>query len=186
MKENGQMDLFGGLDTYGAYQSDPLTELQLKEIEKRQNEVADKIKENLDKKIKGELEKAQEVTERMDSLEIMPLGNYVLVKPYSENPYEKIEITDSGLIIPVYKGQFKNPDSGEDDHEQNLSCQATVIEVGPLVKWVKEGDDIYYRRVSGVPIPFFRQGFEVVAETSIQCVINEGVKARWARIKGEE
>ena len=57
--------------------------------------------------------------------------------------------------------------------------EATVIEVAPDCKFVKEGDIIYYRRVSAVPIPFFRQGFEVVSENSIQVVINEGLKKRF-------
>jgi hypothetical protein len=52
-----------------------------------------------------------------------------------------------------------------------------------MCKFVKEGDVVYYRRVSGVPIPFFRQGLEVVAEQQIQVVINENLKKRFAESK---
>ena len=49
--------------------------------------------------------------------------------------------------------------------------------------FIKLGDDIYYRRSSGVPVPFFRQGFEVVAEQQVQVVINEGLKERFKSIE---
>jgi len=52
-----------------------------------------------------------------------------------------------------------------------------------LCKFIKPGDDIYYRRSSGVPVPFFRQGFEVVAEQQVQVVINEGLKERFKSIE---
>lgn len=185
MADNGKMSLTGGLDAWAMYNNKSIEDVKRDEIVKRQNEAVDRYKQALDAKVKTELEKAQEVTEKMNSMEIMPAGPYVLVQPYAKNPYEKIEVTNSGLIIPTYEGDFKNPDTGEDDKEQNFSRQGTVIEVGPLVKWIQPGDDVYYRLASSVPIPFFKQGFEVVPENSIQCVINEGVKARWAKIKGE-
>ena len=53
---------------------------------------------------------------------------------------------------------------------------------GVLEELIKEGDDIYYRRACGVPVPFFRQGFEVVAEQQIQAVINEGLTERFKNI----
>ena len=63
-----------------------------------------------------------------------------------------------------------------------MSPCCTTIEVSPLCKFVKPGDDIYYRRSSGVPVPFFRQGFEVVAEQQVQVVINEGLKERFSKL----
>jgi hypothetical protein len=105
------------------------------------------------------------------------------VKPYAKNPFEKVEVTKSGLVIPTYDGKFKNPDTGEEDQEVNLSVQAQVIEASPACKYVKEGDVVYYRRVSAVPIPFFNQGLEVVAENSIQVVINSDLKKRFETLK---
>ena len=96
--------------------------------------------------------------------------------------HQKIEVTKGGLIIPEYDGAFKNPDTGEKDTEYQLSVVANVIEVSPLCKFVKPGDDIYYRRSSGVTVPFFRQGFEVGAEQQVQVVINEGLKERFSKL----
>lgn len=152
-------------------------------IQEAQNKAFEDRRKYINEKVDRELEKAKDIKERMDSLEIMPAGTYVLVKPYAKNPYEKLEITNSGLVIPEYDGTFKNPDTGEEDQEYNFSCQGTVLAVGPLVKWIAEGDDIFYRRAQAVPIPFFRQGFEVVPESCIQCVVNEGIQKRWASLK---
>ena len=102
-------------------------------------------------------------------------------KMMDENPFQKMKVTESGLILPEYTGTFKNPDSGEMDQEENLSVQALVIEASPLCKFVKEGDIIYYRRACGVPIPFFGQGFEVVAEPQVQVVVNSGLKDRYTK-----
>lgn len=183
MSNNGKMSFVGGADAWSMNNAKTLTDLEREAAIKMHNDAIDLKTEALNAKIKDDLEKAKEVTEKMQTMEIMPCGNYVLVRPYNKNPYEKIEITDSGLIIPEVDGTFKNPDTGEEDMRENFSCQGTVLEVGPLVKWIQEGDDIFYRRAQAVPVPFFRQGFEVVPETCIQCVINEGVKARWASLK---
>lgn len=178
--ENGKMDLF----SENAWAMNTNKEnLDQKEIARLQNEGFEKHRAIINEKVDRELAKANEVKEKMNSLEIMPAGQYVLVKPYATNPYEKIEVTNSGLVIPTYDGKFKNPDTGEEDVEDNFSRQGTVIAVGPLVKWIKEGDDVFYRKMQAVPVPFFRQGFEVIPESGIQCVVNEGITERWASIK---
>lgn len=183
MNENGKMTYFGGTDAWAMNNAKSITDLERDAAVKMHNDAIDVRTAALNAKIKDDLDKAKEVTEKMQSMEIMPCGSYILVRPYSKNPYEKIEVTGSGLIIPEVDGVFKNPDTGEDDVKENFSCQGTVLEVGPLVKWIKEGDDVFYRRAQAVPIPFFRQGLEVVPETCIQCVVNEGVKARWESLK---
>lgn len=182
MKNNGTTDLaFGGK---GVFMTDAKgNDACKKEAIKIHNKVIDGYTKALADKTNTELEEAQKITEKMKSFEIMPINNYVLVKPYEKNPFDKVEVTDSGIFIPgMSDGRtFKNPDSGEEDEEVNLSVQAQVIEVSPSCKYIKEGDVVYYRRVSGVPIPFFRQGLEVVAETSIQVVINEGLTKRFKK-----
>lgn len=183
MDNNGKMAYFGGADAWSMNDAKSISDLERDAAVKMHNDAIDVKTKALNAKIKSDLDKAKEVTEKMQTMEIMPCGNYILVRPYNKNPYEKIEVTDSGLIIPEVDGTFKNPDTGEEDMRENFSCQGTVLEVGPLVKWIKEGDDVFYRRGQAVPIPFFRQGFEVVPETCVQCVINEGVKARWESLK---
>lgn len=181
MKNNGQMDLMFGGKAIG-FAGASLDDIKEEAAVEAHNKAIDAYTKALNDNIKDELQKAQEVTEKMQTMEIMPINYYVLVKPYAKNPYQKIEVTNGGLIIPEYTGTFKNPDSGEEDKEENLSVVANVIAVSPLCKFIKEGDDIYYRRACGVPVPFFRQGFEVVAEQQIQAVINEGLTERFKNI----
>lgn len=178
MKDNGKNDILfngNGVSMYAG----SLDEEKKKLAAEMHNKMVDEYTEALNSKYNDELEKAREITEKMKEMEIMPINGYVLVKPYESIPYQKVEVSKSGIIIPKYDGTFINPDTGEEDKEEQLSRVGTVIEVSPYCKFVKEGDDVYYRKVSGVPIPFFRQGLEVVAETSIQVVINSGLKERF-------
>jgi len=116
----------------------------------------------------------------------MPNGSYLLVRPYAENPFQAITQTDSGIIIPTYDGAFKNPDTGEEDKMYNISMQADVLEVGPLVKYVRPGDVVYYREACQVPVPFFKQNLHVVAENQVHVIINENIKKRFEEIKNGE
>lgn len=183
MKENGKMDMMFGGDSYSFANAKGLDELTKEAAVEVHNKAIDDYTNHLNAKIKDDIKRAEEITEKMENMEIMPSGLYILCKPYAKNPYQKIEITDSGLVIPEYTGSFKNPDTGEQDTEEQLTVVATVLEVGPLVKYVKSGDDIYYRKHQGVPVPFFRQGFEVVAETQVQVIINSGLKERFGQIE---
>lgn len=179
---NGKMNYFGGdlaVSMAGAKSmEDALKERAVESYNEEYQKTEDQIKANIERELKA----GREVTEKMNSMEIVPLNNYVLVRPYAKNPFEKLEEV-GGIIVPVADGSFVNPDTGEKDTEYNCSVQADVIEVGPACKYVKEGDVVYYRRACGVPIPFFRQGFEVVAEPQIHVVINEGIKARFAKLE---
>ena len=183
MKENGQMDVVMGGKGISFAGADGFKDLKMEAAVEMHNKAVDTYTKHLEANIKSDLEKAQEVTERMQSMEIMPSGMYILCKPYAKNPYQKIEVTNSGLVIPEYTGKFLNPDTGEMDQEEMLTIVASVLEVGPLVKYIREGDDIYYRKHQGVPVPFFRQGLEVVAETQVQVIINSGLKERFKNLK---
>lgn len=178
--ENGKMDLFGNGNAVSMHVStidEEAKKVAVREYNKAVSTVENAVKQKYDK----ELKKAEEITEKMQSMEIMPSGMYILCRPYATNPYQKVEI-EGGIIVPIYDGIFKNPDTGEMDTEEQLTIVANVIEVGPLCKYVQPGDDIYYRKHQGIPVPFFRQGFEVVAETQVQVIINEGLKERFKTI----
>ena len=182
MEESGKMNYFGGESAVGFAGAKSLDDATREKAIEVFNENFDKKKTIVQEQIDRELEEAKRMTEKMDSMEIVPLSTYVLVRPYANNPFEKL-VEEGGILIAKPNGEFDNPDTGEKDTEYNLSVQADVIEVGPACKYVKEGDIVYYRRACGVPIPFFRQGFEVVAEQQIHVVINEGIKERFAKLK---
>ena len=181
MEQSGKMNYFGGESAVGFAGAKSLDDATREKAVEVFNENFEHKKNIVAQQIEEELKESQEITKRMDSMEIVPLGTYVLVRPYAKNPFEKL-VEEGGIIMTTYDGSFTNPDSGEQDTEYNLSVQADVIEVGPACKYVKEGDIVYYRRACGVPIPFFRQGLEVVAEQQIHVVINEGIKERFAKL----
>ena len=104
-----------------------------------------------------EIEKAKqdEIDAKIEKLELIPMRANVLILPYPSNPYRKILDKETGIYFAENK-YYKNPDTGEMEESDNVMEVATVMAVGPDVKYIKEGDVIYYRRVQKVPIPFFR------------------------------
>ena len=176
---NGKNSFMGNGDVF--IMSPTVQDMAKQETKVKFNEQIEEAKAEWDAKIKEQENHAKLMDEKMKDLQIMPINSYVLVQPYAKNPFQKLKVTESGLILPEYTGTFKNPDSGEMDQEENLSVQALVVETSPTCKFVKEGDIIYYRRACGVPIPFFGQGFEVVAEPQIQVVVNSGLKDRYTK-----
>jgi len=122
-------------------------------------------------------QKQKELDAKIETLEIIPMQNKVLLLPYPENPYRKI--ASKGGIIVEYKGAFKNPDSGLDDTlVQGVAC-AKVIEIGPECKYVKPGDDVLYDSRTVYKVPFLSLGYELTAENQLLLVLNEGLKKRF-------
>lgn len=123
-----------------------------------------------------EKKKQEEIESKLNHLEMIPMYNKVILLPYPVNPYRKIV---EGHIIVDYDGSFKNPDTGEyDKMEQLVSC-AKVIEVGPEVKYLKVGDDVYYDSRTVYPVPFMSLGYKLTTEVQILCVLNEDLKERF-------
>lgn len=176
---NGKNSLMGNGDVF--IMSPTVAEMAKQDAKVKFNEQVEEAMAEWNAKIDEQERHAKMMDEKMKDLQIVPINSYILVQPYAKNPFQKMKVTESGLILPEYTGTFKNPDSGEMDQEENLSVQALVIEASPLCKFVKEGDIIYYRRACGVPIPFFGQGFEVVAEPQVQVVVNSGLKDRYTK-----
>jgi len=146
-------------------------------------EVHNKVIDVAAEAYKRELERSKEIAEQTAKLEIMPINARVLCRPYDRNPYQKLEVRESGLIIPIATGNFDNPDTGEKDTEVAFMTVGQVIEASPQCKYVKEGDDVFYVRQTGVPIPFFNQNYECVSEQMIYVVINEGLKERLLNVE---
>ena len=125
--------------------------------------------------LEAEKQKQQEILERAEKLELLPMGNKIIILPYPRNPYRELM---KGNIIVDYDGSFKNPDSGEMDTLKELVACGKVIEIGPECKHVKEGDDVYYANGTSVPLPFMNRGYHVTSEPQIIAFLNEGLKDR--------
>lgn len=134
-------------------------------------------------------EALQEATEQLalkpEDVEIMPIGNYILVKPFKTNPFQRIVRNESGLITDIggMAPVFKNTDSGEFQQEEEFVLTGAVQEIGPDCKYLKPGDAVFFTKPSMVPVPFYRSGLMLVNETRILAVVNEGLTKRFEALK---
>ena len=138
----------------------------------KQEKAEEEIKKAL---FEAERNKQAEINKKLETLELIPIGNKIILLPYPKNPYRKVV---SGQIIVDFDGSFLNPDSGESDKLKELVGCAKVIEVGPEVKWTKEGDDVYYDTRTVYPMPFMSLGYVETSEPSLLAIMNEGLKER--------
>ena len=107
---------------------------------------------------------------------IMPIYGNVILRPYEGNPYVQ-KSTKEGFLLN--DEQFDIPDSGERDRVEQLIRCAQVFEVGPLCKYVKPGDDVFYNIVTTKPVPFQREGFLLCNEQAIMAIMNDDLDTRF-------
>lgn len=172
------------------YQSFNMNEKGLDEIIKRErtskfNNQVDAYNEILEKNNKETTEAQNALQYDINKAEIKPMFNRVIVKPFKQNPFQKMEvkgslIVDAGGYTPH---QEFNPVTGKYEEQPEFIITGCVVEVGPETKYLKEGDVIYYRKDTVVPVPFFKQGLVCLAESQIIAVVNEGLSERFNSIK---
>ena len=156
---------------------------------KKFNEQVDNYVEKLNEHAQNLEEYSKQLSDNIEKIEIMPIGNYVLVKEFAENPFQRIvRDSKSGLILDLggQKPQYKNTDSGEIEEEENIIRVGVIQQVGPECKWCKESDTIMYTKMSAVPVPFYRQGLQLVNEQRVLVTINEGLEERFNKIKNNK
>ena len=141
----------------------------------------DKYIDKFDKHANILKEYAESFNENMNSIEIKPMFARILVKPFEQNPFQKIKRSDSGIIIDMggMAPTYKSSDTGEWEEEKQFIVTGTVIDCGPDVKYLNQGDVVFYRVDTSVPVPFFRQGLVSLAENQIIAVVNEGLTDRF-------
>ena len=143
--------------------------------------------QEIEDKFNGHEERLQQVADeyakKLDKVQIMPIGNYVIVKPYNENPFQKVEVSKIGLLVSTggLIPEYKNSDSGEMEEAEQYIITGVVVATGPECKWLKDGDTIMWTKPSEVNIPFYNFGFRLVNETRALCVINDDLNERFKR-----
>ena len=150
------------------------------------NDQVDEYVEKFEKHSTNLEEFANTINDNVENIEIMPIGSYLLVKPFSENPFQRIvRDSKSGLILDLggQKPEYKNTDNGKIEEEESFIIVAVVQEVGPECKYIKPGDTIMYTKPSAVPVPFYKQGLALVNEMRALVVINEGLTKRFNELK---
>ena len=153
---------------------------------KKFNEEVDSFAEKFEKHSTNLTEFADKVNKNVENIEIMPIGNYVLCKQFDENPFQRIvRDSQSGLILDLggMKPQYKNTDNGEIEEEQQFIKVGVIQEVGPECKWCIPGDTIFFTKPSAVPVPFYKQGLQLVCENRVLAVVNEDLTERFSKCK---
>ena len=129
---------------------------------------------------------ANEINKNVENIEIMPIGNYLLVKMFEENPFQRIVRDEkSGLIIDLggQKPEYKNTDNGQIEQEENFIKVGVVQEIGPECKWCKAGDTVFATKVSLVPVPFYKQNLQLLCENRVLAIVNERLTERFNKIE---
>lgn len=149
------------------------------------NNQVEAYNEQLEKNNKDFEESVKVVQYDINKAEIKPMFSRLIVKPFKQNPFQQM-IVKNGLIIDA--GGFTphtqiNPMTGKYEEQNQFIVTGCVIEVGPDVKYLTEGDVIYYRVDTAVPVPFFKQGFISIDEKQVIAVVNEGLTERFNNIK---
>lgn len=160
-------------------------ELGKKESENTFNQQVDNYLDKFEKH-SNELEKyAKELSNDLNGLEIMPLYGYVLIEPFKQNPFQKLNVSESGFIkdlggaAPTYKSE----EDGEIHEEQQYIKVGTVIETGHKCEFLKQGDIVLFPVPAEIPVPFYKFGWVAVNENRILAVVNEGLSQRKKDLK---
>lgn len=127
-------------------------------------------------------EAADEYAKNLNGVQIMPIANYVIVRPFKENPFQRVKVdSSSGLIIDLggMVPEYKSNESGEYEEAEQVIKVGVVIEAGPECKWLRSGDTIMWAKMSEVVVPFYNFGFRLVNETRAICVINDDLNERF-------
>ena len=162
-----------------------LDSLIKKEKASKFNSEVEQYNEKLEQNNKDFKESQDKVEYDISKAEIKPMFSRILVQPFKVNPFQKMKI-ENGLIIDTggYTPHTQlNEQTGRYEEQKQFIVTGCVIEVGPEVKYLKEGDVIFYRVDTAVPVPFFKQGFVSLAESQIIAVVNEGLQDRFNNIK---
>lgn len=154
----------------------------LREKQERFNTQVDEMVDKFAKHSAALEQYAKDLSNDMNGVEIMPMGNYVLVEPFKQNPFQKIQTTKSGIITDLggYTPTYKSHETGEVEEEELFIKVATVIETGPECKFLKVGDVVFYTVASEVMIPFYKFGWVTVNESRVMAVVNADLTKRKA------
>lgn len=162
-----------------------LEEMANRQRAEKFNSQVDEYVEKFDKHSELLKQYAESIKTNMNTIEIKPMFSRVLVKPFEQNPFQQIKVTSTGLITDLggMTPTYKSSDTGEWEEEKQFIVTGTVIDVGPECKYLAEGDVIFYRVDTAVPVPFFKQGLVSLSENQVISVVNEGLTERFNKVK---
>lgn len=157
--------------------------IQREKANKFNNEV-EKYNAQLEENQKTFEESQNQVAYDINRAEIKPMFARIIVKPFKVNPFQKMEvkgniIVDAGGYTPHAE---LNPMTGKYEEQKQFIITGYVVEVGPEVKYLQEGDVVYYRVDTAVPVPFLKQGLVSINENQVIAVVAEDLTNRFNNI----
>lgn len=180
LSESEKLGLQNGLNVQ-SFKGDRIEEIAEKENARKFNNQVKKFEEQMEAHNKEVEESKEELGYDINQAEIKPMFSRILVKPFKQNPFQQIKI-ENGLIVDTGgldpHIQF-NKNSGRYEEQEQLIVTGCIIEVGPETKYLQEGDVIYYRKDTSVPVPFLKQGLVSLAESQVIAVVAEGLEKRF-------
>lgn len=186
-KEKFAHNLMGNDSDYSKFcmNEQDIDKMIINEKKEKFNEEVDKHTQELEAQRKAIEEFQQDVADNISNVEIKPLYNRILIKPFAANPFQRMTI-DNGIITDI-GGMNPNVEfntiTGQLEERDQMIAVGTVIEVGPECKYLQEGDTVFYMKNMPTPVPFFKQGFWTLKEENIIAVVNEGLSERFKSLK---
>lgn len=159
--------------------------LLLQEKQEKFNTTVEEMSDKFAKHTQALESYAKELSKDMNGVEIMPMFGYVLIQPFEQNPFQKIEISRAGIITDLggFAPTYKSQETGEIEEEEQYIKVGTVIEVGHKCEFLKPGDVVFYTIASECMVPFYKMGLVTVNENRIMAVVNEKLTERRDEIK---
>lgn len=172
-----------GTDTEAVFTVDGKTADEIIKNEKavKFNEQVEAMETKLNAYMTSIEEQAEAMATELNGVDIMPMYAYVLVKPFTHNPFQKMEISKSGIITSTggLAPEYKSEEDGKLHEEQEMIKVGMVIETGHKCEFLKKGDLIFYNDVaSAIPVPFYKLGLVAVNEQRVMAVVGDDLTAR--------
>ena len=116
------------------------------------NQKVDELTEKLNDTESRVKKFAEKLNDVLPDLELKVINNNILVKPYAENPFQRIKQTASGFIYDLegYTPTYTSNETGETEEEENIITVADVIEIGPKTEYIRPGDTVFYMGTKGL------------------------------------
>ena len=126
-------------------------------------------------------EQAEKLSADLGTVDITPMGNYALIKPFEHNPFQKMKVSKSGIYLDSggVTPEYKSEEDGRMYEEEELIKVGMVVEIGHKCEFLKAGDLVFYNTMaSAVNVPFYKLGLVVVNEQRIIAVVNDDLTER--------
>ena len=138
------------------------------------NEKAAKFNAQVDameSKLSAHMEAIEKQAELMaadlNGVDITTMGNYAFIKPFAHNPFQRIKVSESGIITDTggLTTEYKSEEDGLIHDEEELIKVAMVVETGYKCEFLKKGDLVFYNAMaSAIQVPFYKLGLVAVNE----------------------